>query len=224
MLMRQPDTAVIFEPATHTYRDEQGAVYPSVTQIIEPLTRFEMFGDTFYFDRVSRQVFNGDMIENARRIGTAIHKGCFYLMTGQGLNWDSLNPLLVEPLKQFNKWMEEWNPTLIIAEKSMISRKYGYAGTPDIICTLPAFPGIIIQVDIKTGDYWWADVQLAAYETLYRENYKYMGKVKNYVLSLPKVGSNYNFVPIDEKDIRQCWRYFTSKLSEYMFTKRKGGK
>lgn len=214
---------ITLDPAAHTYTDEKGKVYPSVTQIIQSLIRFEMFGDVFYYDRVSGQVLKGDMVENAGRIGTAIHKGCFYLITGQGLNWNSLNPILVEPLHQFEKWVKDWNPTLIIAEKSMMSKKWEYAGTPDIICTLPAFPKAIVQVDIKTGDYQWADVQLAAYEMLYRENYKYMGVVKNYVLFLPKDGSNYEFVHINEKDTRENWRHFTARLSEHRFMQKRGG-
>lgn len=220
--MKQSDT-ITLEPVTHTYTDGKGKTYPSVTQIIQGLIKFEIFNETYYLEKASGQVFSGGMIENAGRIGTAIHKGCFYLMTGQGLDWNGLNPVLVEPLKQFEKWMQEWNPTLIIAEKSMMSKKWEYAGTPDIICTLPAIPHAIIQVDIKTGDYQWADVQLAAYEMLYRENYKYMGGFKNYVLSLPKGGSNYAFIPIDEKAIRENWRYFISKLAEYKFMKKRGG-
>jgi|GEM_PF-700026 hypothetical protein len=220
--MKQPD-AVTLEPVTHTYTDSDGKKYPSVTQVIQSLVRFEMFGSTFYLDRVSGQVFNGDIVENTGKIGKAIHKGCFYLITGQGLNWDSLNPVLVEPLRQFEKWMQEWNPTLIMAEKGMLSKKYSYAGTPDIICTLPAFPKCVVQVDIKTGGYQWADVQLAAYEMLYRENYKYMGAVKNYVLSLQKDSNNYNFIPIDEKYTRENWRYFTNKLAEYKFIQKRGG-
>jgi hypothetical protein len=66
-------------------------------------------------------------------------------------------------LAGFDRFVTERTPVFLLAERTVYSRHYGYAGTFDAIATLPGL-GIVL-LDVKTGNRVYPEVclQLAAY-------------------------------------------------------------
>src|SRR5690606_23091893 len=70
----------------------------------------------------------------------------------------------------FLRWMQDSHPTIIEHERTVVSKKYGYAGTLDMLVTLNG-NGQKIVVDVKTGKdiYSEAFLQLSAYRQALKE-------------------------------------------------------
>jgi len=66
-------------------------------------------------------------------------------------------------LAAFDRFAAEHRPGFLLAERTVYSRRYGYAGTFDAICTLPGL-GVVL-LDVKTGRHVYPEacLQLAAY-------------------------------------------------------------
>jgi hypothetical protein len=66
-------------------------------------------------------------------------------------------------LAGFDQFVAERTPVFLLAERTVYSRRYGYAGTFDAIATLPGH-GVVL-LDVKTGNRVYPEVclQLAAY-------------------------------------------------------------
>ena len=202
---------LLFNPDTHEYH-VNGIRLPSVSQVLNTW----ILTYSGYVNTITGVVIDKEVFEASGDFGTAIHLAIKYLFT-TGLNWDGLDPALIPPLKQFEQWRKDINLKLIFCEHSMFSKRYGYAGTPDIIGEADGK----ILVDVKTGDYGQGAAQLAGYEQLYNENYRSSGGwriVKKYVLYLPKDGGDYKFEVVNDKD---AWNYFLSRLNCHKYERRK---
>ena len=70
----------------------------------------------------------------------------------------------------FYRWIEEYRATLVEHERSVASRKYGYAGTLDLLVTFDGTEKLVL-IDVKTGKdiYVEALLQTAAYRQALRE-------------------------------------------------------
>jgi hypothetical protein len=66
-------------------------------------------------------------------------------------------------LAGFDRFVAQRKPVFLLAERTVYSRRYGYAGTFDAIATLPGL-GVVL-LDVKTGNRVYPEVclQLAAY-------------------------------------------------------------
>jgi hypothetical protein len=66
-------------------------------------------------------------------------------------------------LAGFDRFLSDYQPRFLAAERTVYSRRYGYAGTFDAIATLPDHGTVL--VDVKTGRRVYPEVclQLAAY-------------------------------------------------------------
>jgi hypothetical protein len=66
-------------------------------------------------------------------------------------------------LASFDRFLADHTPGFLAAEQTVYSRRYGYAGTFDLLATLPSH-GLVL-VDVKTGNRVYPEVclQLAAY-------------------------------------------------------------
>ena len=109
----------------------------------------------------------------------------------------------------FQKWMKDNAVELVEQEKTIISKKYGYAGTADLIVR----KGDSIWVcDVKTGKgiYQEAHLQLSAYKQALIENGINIERMG--VILLKETG-NYKFEEVDE-----CFDTFlaTKKLWEFL--------
>lgn len=144
-----------FDEATHTYRID-GAVVPSVTQVLAPLKDFSAIPPA--------------VLERKRLYGSAVHKMIEREIKGE-LEFGEQPDDLTGALEAFWRWREE-NPRITdqlhkaIVERPMGHDRFGYAGTPDLI-----LDGVLV-VDLKTRapDMLVDSIQCAAYQELWQRN------------------------------------------------------
>ena len=203
-----------FNEEKHLYYWEDRPV-PSVTQIIREWMEINVYGNKYFTNRFTGTTIATDVFRVAADFGTAVHAGAKVLAEGRALDFNALDSALVAPLREFTQWMKDHKPEMLIVEKPLYSAKYGYAGTPDLICVINRK---IYVVDIKTGMFEMAGIQLSAYEQLYREHAKRGAlHMSRYVLHLPKDGSAYKFI---KKDNQYDFPCFQNMLSVDNFIRR----
>ena len=177
-----------FDETTHSYF-WNGAKVPGVTSILADFIQVEIGGSQHHVHRHSGHVIPSHIMEEAAAKGTDIHEGCRIIANG-GIDWSALDGAYVGPLKQFEKWREEYKPQILFTECPFYSVRYGYAGTIDIIAMIGR---TLSFIDVKTGDSDSVGPQLAAYEAGWTEQEKYRAKTERWVLKLPKNGDQYKF-------------------------------
>ena len=110
----------------------------------------------------------------------------------------------------FHKWMKDNKITIVEQEKTVISKKYRYAGTADLI--VKKGDGGTWVCDVKTGKdiYKEAHLQLSAYKQALEEGGT---KIDRMGVILLKDTGNYKFEEVDE-----CFDIFlaTKKLWEFL--------
>lgn len=183
-----------FDENEHVYRWD-GEVVPSVTQAIQEWVRRP--GSSYYVNTFTGVSVPAEYFEPARDFGSAVHKACKYLLTGEGLDWDSLDPVLVPPLRQFEQWTKDFKVKPLYIETPMYSHKHRVAGTPDLLCYLNGDKSFVALPDFKTGlDSPMTGPQTAAYEMISREDRKIRQVIRRFKLGLPKNGAQYRFTPL----------------------------
>lgn len=198
-----------FDKKTHTYK-KKGVRIPGVTQILNEWILLHDRRGFYYVNILSGATISAETFRYAGERGTAVHSGVKLVLEGT-LDWDVLDTILVKPLRQFEAWKKKYNIHIgvdTICEVAMMSERYQYAGTPDIITPIK---GVISVIDIKTGAWGQAAAQLAAYEQLYREHTGYKGKINHYVLDLS--GEN-NFTQVRDAG---AWGFFLNCLGKYKY-------
>lgn len=203
-----------FDAITHTYRVD-GKVIPSVTQIINQWRKV-LVNSSYYYVSSFGEVVPASSFEAAADFGSAVHIACRLIVSGEGVDWESIEPSLIPPLRQFQQWLSDYKVTTVLIELPLYSERYDYAGTADLIVYCRDNQRILMVCDIKTGEYALAGPQTAAYEQLYRENYGYKGMVDRFVLYLPKDGKPYTF---EKMRNHNDWSYFKAKLYEHYMAK-----
>jgi hypothetical protein len=98
--------------------------------------------------------------DTAADLGDAVHAGVEAAATGRPR--PTLPALAVPYLAVFDRFTAEQQPGWLVSERTVVSRRYGYAGTLDALCVLG---GRVTLLDVKTGRgvYPEACLQLAAY-------------------------------------------------------------
>lgn len=177
-----------FDEESHTYY-WNGTKVPGVTTILADFIQVMILDTPFHIGRNSGAVIPSQIMNAAAAKGTDIHKGCELIANG-GIDWDALDGAYVGPLREFEKWMEDYKPTIMFTEASFYSERYGYAGTIDIVAQIG---GKLCFIDIKTGASDSVGPQLAAYDVGWREHNKYRGITQRWALWIPKDGSKYRF-------------------------------
>ena len=203
-----------FNEETHVYT-WNGNPVPSVTQVIGEWRKFHMRGADYYISNFTGDVVSAEQFEAGGDFGTAIHQACAIIMSHgrDGLDWFGLSPDLVPPLYQFEKWLEDFSPTIISVEEPLYSKRFGFAGTADIFAEQEKHPTV---VEIKTGAHAMAGPQTSGYERLKKEKHKIRSKVNRAALYLPKDGSAYTYKALkDPKD----WNFFQSRLYQHEYLK-----
>lgn len=216
-----------FDSQSHQYRWNEDPV-PSVTQVIGTWIKINVYGVPYYCDTLTGTVISAQVFENAGDFGRAVHKMCELYIRGT-LDTTTLPPILVSVLAQFQAWMQEYAPEIILTEKPLYSLRHKYAGTLDILCVTGKR---LCLYDIKTGAHDMAGVQMAAYSQLLRDNLAewwpdfvkishgkgISSNIERYVLELPKDGGSYRVVPI-KSSLRLDWEYFLSRLNQHKHLK-----
>jgi hypothetical protein len=185
------------DEATHTYSDENGKVYPSVTQILVA----ENFVDSSWFTEWSRDK------------GSLVHLIC-HLDDINDLDESTIDPVLQPYLDAYRSFKRNSGFIVESSEVPLASEAYQFAGTPDKIGKLNGSPTII---DIKSGAVEpWVGLQLSFYEILTNHPHK------RFALQLTPE-SNYKLTPFAGRQDRNLC---LSILSIYFWKKNnlKGGK
>lgn len=201
-----------FDAETHTYR-WNGVKVPGVTSILADYIRIEVGGGRFHVHRHSGRVIASSVMEEAAAKGQDIHLACQLSVQG-GVDWGALDVAYVEPVRQFERWRETYQPEVLYSEAAFYSRRHGYAGTIDLIATLPTLGKKLAFVDIKTGSSSSVGPQTAAYEQGWCEDNKYRGGTERWVLWLPKDGSPFKFERLTN---RLDFDYFKACLFQYNY-------
>lgn len=212
--------AFTFDEATHTYR-HGGREIVGVTRALGGFMEIDVEGTQYFVDIITGAVIRYDVIVTAGHIGTAVHKAMQIIANGGEINWVGLDPQLIEPVTEFIRWQDDWQPQYLLVEKPMLHPTLGFAGTPDIICKL-RYNGRLVTalVDVKTvtgSDKQMAKSagpQTAAYEVLYRYDSKHRGPLYRFALRLPKKGGPYKFVLLNNPNDQS---YFMNRLHQHQY-------
>lgn len=187
-----------FDEKTHTYKLD-GQEVPSVTQLIS------------HFGLSDFSMVNQAVLDRACEFGDNVHCAC-QLWDEKDLNENSLGPELRAWLNQWIALTSDYAPQWQLIEKPIVSKAWGFAGTPDRI-------GLINHgtvLDIKTCAPAPAHaIQTAAYQILAEEaGYKIKQRMTVY-LSADKYR-------IDVHKDRNDRLIFMSMIQIYNWKKRKG--
>lgn len=159
---------------------ENGEPFVTVTTVLNVIDKSALrywFGKQVYLAMVKnpglgeQEALNAPNLvsDSAKNRGTAIHSIVeAYKHSKEYL--DSVPELYRGHAKAFYKWMEDSNIEILRNEKTVISKKYGYAGTLDLLVK-SGNSGRTYIVDIKTGKdiYPEAYIQLSAYKQALEE-------------------------------------------------------
>lgn len=157
------------------YFDTDGKAYASVTTILsiidKPALRY-WFGKEVYLAMVKDPSLNEQSAlsapyqkgETAKTRGTTVHSIVeAYKNTKEYI--ESVPPEFAGYAKAFYNWVKDNDIEIVIHEKTVISRKHGYAGTLDLLVKNKQSNKMFI-IDVKTGKDIYAEafLQLSAYK------------------------------------------------------------
>jgi len=152
------------DKGTHTYTLD-GVVIPSVSQILSCVA-VRATPDSFW-----RSVSGSEMIvdsETSANFGNALHAIAAMTVQGKKFQYDPQMEPWVQGLQKFLKDFDFLKP--IAVEQSIYSKKYGFAGTPDLIADSTR-RWYVIDWKTSTGNMKHWKWQTAAYEQAARETY-----------------------------------------------------
>jgi len=137
-----------FEPASHTYTLD-GVVVPSVTGVLKASGLID-------FSQIPPSI-----LETARARGSRVHAAIHYYNEGD-LNWDTVDDKDRPRINAWLTFLQQRQFQILKAEFRVYSRRYGYAGTGDVVGLLD---GRLALADFKCGEPEdvAADLQTAAY-------------------------------------------------------------
>lgn len=191
-------------------------VIPSVTQILNEYIPFSYGDYDYYINPYTRTVLSADVLNNASFVGTEIHKIFEVILSGQNLDFGTLNENLFGPALQIQNFMEDFDVKTIAVEKRVYSEKYKVAGTFDLLCTLGKSDKLVL-IDLKTyAKPLLVGPQISAYVKLYKEMENYKGSIDRAFLYVPKDGGQYKLNYLHNT---QDFDFFLCKLSEFNYLK-----
>lgn len=112
---------LLFDPGLHQYQLD-GVLVPSVTEILEPITRDSYRG------------VDPDVLARAAWLGRAVHR-LIELDSHSELDEDALDLELVPYLRMWRHFRATSGFVPVLSEARVHSRRYGYAGTLDLFGT-----------------------------------------------------------------------------------------
>lgn len=188
---------LVYRDDIHEYR-YRGAVVPSVTQVLAPLSAIEYRG------------VDAEVLARAAALGKAVHK-LIELDLRHDLDVDSLDDGLQPYYTAWQSFLQLSGFKMALSEARVYSSKYGYAGTLDLFGTLNA-EAVLIDAKRTAAVPRTAGPQTAAYESALRDSYpdvvsKYAsgagdGRIDRYALHFTS-DAKWRLVPFREKrDLR----------------------
>lgn len=183
--IRRVDSTRAGKP-THWYADANNNRVPGVTTIIgaglpKPnLIKWASRSAAEYADREWEYLARLGSEDRVREIkdapwnhrdraatrGTELHALADKFVQGEEVE---IRPDLADSVSQYARFVDEWQPEVVLGEATVYHLSYGFAGTIDLIARLR--DGRTALIDLKTGKGVYGDVayQLAAYR--YAEKY-----------------------------------------------------
>jgi hypothetical protein len=172
---------VAFGKPTHHYVDANGERIPGVTTILSEglpkpalinwagnttaayaVDNWETLQDLKPSERLERlKKARYEDRDTAAKRGTEVHELASRLMIGETI---TVPDELRGHVEAYARFLDDWEPTPILVESTVVSYHHGYAGTLDMIYQLES--GEVVLADIKTtrsGIYGETALQLAAY-------------------------------------------------------------
>jgi hypothetical protein len=142
-----------------------GSLLPSVTTVLGIIRRQQL---EYWRGMVGNAEADRIMYE-AAALGKEVHSRCHDVVRGIIQEEEARQNLLVGA---FYDWFHATVKEVIESEKPTWSLKYGYAGTPDLVCILKGDQSNPTVVDIKTTGAIWKDMalQTGAYQGALMEN------------------------------------------------------
>lgn len=156
-----------FDPATHSYRLD-GVLIPGISFVLE---------NTGFIDKTWYKP------EHAER-GHAVHAAAQFLIEGN-LDWSTVHPDILPRVKGFEKFLGDYKPKLLLAEKPLYSTVHRFAGTPDLVLQMG---GGIFVVDVKSGKSGLAACLQTAAQKILVEEHGIKPVIIRDALELPKEG------------------------------------
>lgn len=193
--------SLTFDPEAHVYRWKDRIV-PSVTQVLGEWQTINVYGKEYYCNVYTGEVVDVEVFRQAAFFGKEVHAGA-KLILENNLDWNGLDPALERVLRQFEKWVIDYDVEPRHVEVPIYSDKLDVAGTPDFIGYIRRInKRRLAIVDWKTGEYAMVGPQTAGYGRIFKDQHRYRFPLDRYVLELPKDGSDYSFLctnnPADE--------------------------
>ena len=143
---------ISFNAKRHEYRLKNGQIVPSVTQILQGA------------GLVSFNAVNPDVLERAKKFGTASHLAC-ELDDREQLDMKSLDENLKPYLISWQKFKKDMGITEFTEiEKQVYSKRFGYAGCLDRL-----WGDMLIEIKTSTTIPKTTGLQLAGYQQAYTE-------------------------------------------------------
>jgi hypothetical protein len=144
--MSGPETKITFDASTHQYTVD-GRRVPHVTAVLNDLIPC-FRADDWYLER-----------------GRAVHACAALIAEGKAFSND---PQIDGQVSACRRWFSDFKPTVIGVEIVVASRRYQYAGTADMCCSITGSTKLIV-VDWKASISKSLPYQLAAYSLAFRE-------------------------------------------------------
>lgn len=126
------------------------------------LDRWDELADMKPSERFAELRYAHNKRRNAAALrGTKVHKLAEQYMAGEEV--DLTDPDVRAHVESYVAFVDDWNPAPLLVESTVVSYRYGYAGTLDLVADLA--DGRRWLLDIKTSSAVYGDtaLQLAAY-------------------------------------------------------------
>lgn len=183
------------------YYTLDGEVVPSVTQVLGLLNKPWLVSWAYRMGGLGEDI--NQIRNDAMKIGSEVHD---YISWYLAKTFTAESPVSETEIKSeegkisfqnFQKWMKEYDPVLLMTEKSLVSEKLRFGGTLDAVFRIN---GRNVLVDFKTSkqisdEYWH---QLAAYGMLLDENGTHVDDLA--ILRLPKDSDSYEYAVVGVHD------------------------
>jgi hypothetical protein len=158
----------------HTnYTNATGAELPSVTTIITLLDKGE--GLIRWAHNLGKQGLDYETVRNeAANLGKLVHHMVENFLLGKKTDITGCDPVMLNRaaayFQNFITWWSKAGLEVVCVEKKLISTKWAYGGTIDIVAkNAKGFYIIDLKTSGKVYDSYW--LQLAAYKQLWDENF-----------------------------------------------------
>ena len=149
---------VVFDELTHTYRNEAGELFPSVTQLVAPL------GDDY--DEPDEMMES--VLDYATERGITMHAYLAHRLAGGDEDDFELPSAYLSYADAVEKFLAEHSIDPLLIEYPLGGD--GFAGTPDLVCIFDGTEAILDYKFVSSVSKSKVGAQLAGYACLCRSN------------------------------------------------------